>query len=105
MPHRARAGKEIVLVAGNWLRDLDEKEEPGPDFENGKALHLPPSVLHGLARLCLRSIRLGCIPMFARRRCFSILSVHRCLKRYIKRNRARMYAREGEKEQGHGLEV
>lgn len=61
MPHRARAGKEIVLVAGNWLRDLDEKEEPGPDFENGKALHLPPSVLHGLARLCLRSIYLGCI--------------------------------------------
>lgn len=40
MPHRARAGKEIVLVAGGEISMM--KEGPGPDFENGKALHLPP---------------------------------------------------------------
>lgn len=33
------------------------------------------------------------------------MSVHRCLERYSERNSARMYAREGEKGQGHGLTV
>lgn len=43
--------------------------------------------------------------MVTRRRCFSIMSVRRCLERYIKRNRASMYVTESEKGQGHGLEV